>query len=190
MLSRVLPESEKWGIDAIHGLVSAERDFGWVPDAMLRVEAIVPPDAERMKGLAERLKLSNAEAERLKSWAGAPKVEAAATEGALAKTLYRIGRQPMLDRLRLSLASARARAASEDGALIEAGGYSRLLKYAESWTAPKFPLKGADLQAIGVPAGPEMGKLLKRLEEEWVEADFRLDGGALLERAARYFAKD
>ena len=33
-----------------------------------------------------------------------------------------------------------------------------------------------------------MGKLLKRLEEEWVEADFRLDGDALLERAASYAA--
>ncbi len=31
-----------------------------------------------------------------------------------------------------------------------------------------------------------MGKLLKRLEDEWVEADFRPDGGALLERAAKY----
>jgi poly(A) polymerase len=186
VLTKVLPESEKWGIDAIHGLVSAERDFGWAPDAMLRVEAIVPPDAERMKALAERLKLSNAEAERLTSWASAPGAEPSATEGGLAKTLYRIGRQPMLDRLRLSLASARARAASDDAALIEAGGYSRLLKFAQTWTAPKFPLKGADLQGIGVPAGPAMGKLLKRLEEEWIEAGFRPDGGALLERAAKY----
>jgi poly(A) polymerase len=186
VLTKVLPESEKWGIDAIHGLVSAERDFGWAADAMLRVEAIVPPDAERMKALAERLKLSNAEAERLTSWASAPGVEPAATESGLAKTLYRIGRQPMLDRLRLSLASARARAASDDAALIEAGGYSRLLKFAQTWEAPKFPLKGADLQKIGVPAGPAMGKLLKRLEEEWIEAGFRPDGGALLERAAKY----
>ena len=84
------------------------------------------------------------------------------------------------------MASARARAAESNDALIEAGGYSRLLKFAEKWTAPKFPLKGADLQAIGLPAGPEMGKLLKRLEEEWVEADFKLDDGALIERAAKY----
>ena len=69
-------------------------------------------------------------------------------------------------------------------ALVEAGGYSRLLTFAEKWTAPKFPLKGADLQAIGMPAGPDMGKLLKRLEEDWIESGFRLDRGALLERAA------
>ena len=64
-----------------------------------------------------------------------------------------------------------------------------MLKFAETWKSPKFPLKGADLQKIGMPDGPEMGKLLKRLEEEWVEADFRLDGGALLERAARHLPR-
>ena len=186
VLTKVLPESEKWGIDAIHGLVAAERDLGWTADALLRLEAMVPPDAERMVALAERLKLSNAEAERLKSWALAPKIEPDGAESDLAKKLYRGGRQAIVDRLRLALASARARAAESNDALIEAGDYSRLLKFAEKWTAPKFPLKGADLQAIGLPAGPEMGKLLKRLEEEWVEADFKLDDGALIERAARY----
>ena len=53
VLSKVLPESEKWGIDSIHGLVAAERDLGWAADAMLRLEAIVPPDAERMQALAD-----------------------------------------------------------------------------------------------------------------------------------------
>jgi poly(A) polymerase len=190
VLTKALPESEKWGIDAIHGLVAAERDLGWTADALLRLEAIVPPDVGRMAALAERLKLSNAEAERLEAWAGAPQLAPAATESELAKKLYRSGRQPLLDRLRLALASARARAVTDNGALVEAGGYSRLLKFVDKWTAPKFPLKGVDLQKIGVPAGPEMGKLLKRLEEEWVEADFRLDGGALLERAATHREKD
>ena len=189
VLSKVLPESEKWGIDAIHGLVAAERDLGWAADAMLRLEAIVPPDAKRMQVLAERLRLSNVEAERLKLWALAPKIEPGSSESDLARKLYRCGRQPIVDRLRLALASARARASESNDALVEAGGYSRLLKFAAKWTATKFPLKGADLQAIGVAAGPEMGKLLKRLEEEWVEADFRLDSGALLERAARHLSK-
>jgi poly(A) polymerase len=190
VLTKTLPESEKWGIDAIHGLVKAERDLGWQPDPLLRLEAIVPSDAQRMQVLAERLKLSNADAERLKSWTLAPKIEPGGSESELSKKLYRSGRQPILDKLRLALASARGKGIESNDALIEAGGYSRLLKFAEKWTAPKFPLKGADLQAIGVPTGPEMGKLLKRLEEEWVEADFRPDGGALLERAARHLSKD
>jgi poly(A) polymerase len=189
VLTKALPESEKWGIDAIHGLVAAERDLGWAADALLRLEAVVPPDAERTRLLAERLKLSNAEAERLKEWASAPKIEPAMTESTLARRLYRNGRQPAIDRLKLSLASARARAVTDNDALVEAGGYSRLLKFAEKWTAPKFPLKGSDLQKIDVPNGPGMGKLLKRLEEEWIEADFRPGGDALLERAAKYHSE-
>jgi poly(A) polymerase len=185
VLTKALPESEKWGIDAIHGLVKAEQDLGWQPDPLLRLEAMVPPDAERMQALAERLKLSNADAERLKSWALAPKIEPGGTESDLAKKLYRSGRQPILDWLKLSLASARVKGIESNDALVEAGGYSRLLKFSEKWTVPKFPLKGADLQAIGVPTGPEMGKLLKRLEEEWVESDFKPDSGALRERAAQ-----
>ena len=142
-----------------------------------------------MQALAERLKLSNAEG-------GAAEAVGAGAEDRAGRHGKRTGEEALPRRAaadrRPAAACAgfgaqHARSKSND-ALIEAGGYSRLLKFAEEWKAPKFPLKGADLQAIGMPDGPEMGKLLKRLEEEWVEADFRLDGGALLERAARHLA--
>ena len=190
VLTKVLPESEKWGIDALHGLVSAERDLGWAADALLRIEAIVPPDDGRMAVLAERLRLSNADAGRLKSWAAAPVMEPETIESDLARQLYRLGQQPVLDRLKLALASARAKALTDDGALLQAGGYARQLKFSEKWKAPQFPLKGADLQGVGMQAGPEMGKLLKRLEEEWLEAGFAPDRGALLGRAAKYLAEE
>ncbi len=37
---------------------------------------------------------------------------------------------------------------------------------------PPFPLKAADLQAVGVPAGPELGQTLNELKEWWIDADF------------------
>ncbi|MEM1365144.1 MAG: CCA tRNA nucleotidyltransferase, partial [Pseudomonadota bacterium] len=37
VLNMVLPESEKWGIDAVHGLVEAGRGQGWEPDPLLRL---------------------------------------------------------------------------------------------------------------------------------------------------------
>ena len=190
VLTKVLPESEKWGIDAIHGLVAAERDLGWGADALLRLEAMVPPDAERMQALAERLKLSKAEAGRLRMGIGAEDRACRHRKRIWPRKLYRSDRQADYSTgCGSRLASARARAVESNDALLEAGGYARLLKFAERWKAPKFPLKGADLQTIGCADGPEMGKLLKRLEEEWVEADFRLDSGALLERAARHLPK-
>lgn len=185
VLTAALPESEKWGIDAVHGLTRAEKDLGWAADPMLRLEAIVPPDAARMKTLAERLRFSTAEADRLRYWALSTAVEPKTTEGELAKRLYRGNRQGFVDRLRLSLAGARVRAVEDNNALLEAGGFSRLLAFALKWEKPVFPLKGADLTALGATPGPKLGEILKNLEAEWIEAGFAPDRDALLERAAK-----
>lgn len=184
VLTSVLPETEKWGIDAIHALTRAEKDLGWTPDPLLRLEAIVPPDAARLKTLAERLRFSVSDASRLRRWALTAPVEPKTTEAELAKRLYRGDHQGLVDRLRLSLASARGRAVEDNDALLEAGGFSRLLAFAGKWKKPDFPLKGADLTTLGASPGPKLGATLKNLENEWVESGFALDRGALLERAA------
>ncbi|RWO52469.1 CCA tRNA nucleotidyltransferase [Mesorhizobium sp.] len=184
VLTSVLPESEKWGIDAIHALTRAEKDLGWTLDPLLRLEAIVPPDAARMKTLAERLRFSVSDAGRLRQWALTAPVGPKTTEAELAKRLYRGDRQGLVDRLRLSLASARARAVEDNDALLEAGGFSRLLAFAGKWKKPDFPLKGADLTRLGASPGPKLGATLKNLENEWIESGFALDRGALLNRAA------
>ena len=184
VLTAILPESEKWGIDAIHGLVRAERDLGWSAEPLMRLAAIVPPDAPRMAALAQRLKLANAERDRLVAWAATPQIDHTASETELARLAYRAGRAGFDDRLRLALASARARAFTDDTAMIEAGGYYRLKKFLDGWTMPEFPLGGADLIAIGIPAGPKMGNALRDLEEIWIDSGFVLDRDALLARAA------
>ncbi len=189
VLSRVLPESEKWGIDAIHGLVRTGSDLGWSPDALLRLEAMMPPDAARMKALAGRLRLSTAESSRLQRWALTEPVAATTPEAVLARALYRGDPQGIVDRLRLSLAAARTRAAEDDGAMMEAGGLSRLLAFADKWQRPVFPVKGADLAALGMAAGPALGETLKALETVWIESGFALGREALLERARRAIAK-
>ena len=77
------------------------------------------------------------------------------------------------------------RAVEDNDALLEAGGFSRLLAFALKWEKPVFPLKGADLTALGATPGPKLGEILKNLETEWIEAGFAPDRGALLERAAK-----
>jgi poly(A) polymerase len=185
VLSRVLPESEKWGIDTIHSLAKAERDLGWAPDPMLRLEAIVPPDSVRLTEMAARLKLSRAETERLLAWARTEPIAASASEAELAKKLYRGAPIAIIDRLRLSLAAARGRAMEDNQALAEAGRFSHLLNHAEKWRKPIFPVKGADLAEIGMKQGPELGAALKGLEAAWIESGFALDRGALIARAAQ-----
>ena len=184
VLTAVLPESEKWGIDAIHGLVAAERDLGWAVDPLLRIAAIVPPDGERMAALGARLKLSNADADRLVNWAEAGAVAPTTGDAAMRKMIYRGNAEALKDRVSLALAAARARATADDQALIEAGGHARLLRLIETWQVPSLPISGGNLLALGVQPGPEVGRLLGRLEDAFVDSDFRLDRDALIKRAA------
>ena len=65
VLSQLLPESDKWGIDLLADLVAGESEHGWPIDPIGRLMAMVPPDRERVDGLAARLKLPNAARERL-----------------------------------------------------------------------------------------------------------------------------
>lgn len=181
VLNAVLPESEKWGIDSVGPLIAAEKALDWTPDPMLRLMAMVPPDAERMRGLAGRLKMSRAEAERLVKWAEAPVVKPTMAITALDRLLYRTGVEPLTDRIRLSLVSARSRTESDPAALTDTAGHSRHLARALAWERPVFPVSGADLIAKGVKPGPEMGTQLAALEERWIESNFALDKEALLD---------
>jgi len=185
VLTQILPETEKWGIDAVPGLIAAERALGWPADPMLRLMGMLPPDAVRLAAMAARLRLSRAETERLAAWATAPSPAPETSATAFARLLYRHGDGPLRDRLRLALAAARAQAAADDKALVAAGGHARLLKQLEGWERPVFPVRGADLQAAGIAAGKPLGDALRRLEAEWVDSGFALDRDALLSRVAR-----
>ena len=185
VLTRVLPESEKWGIDAVPGLIDAESAEGWKPDPLLRLAAIVPPDAKRLAGLAERLRLSNAEAERLQAWARADAPAAACGEAELARMAFRGEVSGLTDRMRLSLAGAQAKSDRDTSAR-----YRRLLDFLSSWERPVMPLTGNDLLAAGLMPGKSLGTILKSLESEWVESNFSLNRGALLKRAAELVAQN
>lgn len=185
VLAIVLPESDKWGIDALPGLIETEGANGWPADPLLRLEAIVPPETDRVSQMAERLKFSRAEAARLERWAETSLPPADLSRPSFRKLLYRADRQGMEDRLKLALAAARTRAQQDQAAFAEARGYTRLLKELSNWARPVFPLGGKDLVAIGMRPGRRVGVLLARLEEEWVESGFTLTRDALIERATR-----
>ncbi len=185
VLNLVLPESEKWGIDAIHGLVRTQSDLGWQADPLLRLESLVPPDAVRMEELGKRMKMSNAERARLEAWARADAVKPGLSEQALKKAIYRGSKQALLDRIRLAYAAARREAVGSDEAMIRAGGVARLLDAAEHYDAPVFPITGGDLLARGIEKGPGLGETLRSLETLWIDSCFSLDREALLRKLDR-----
>jgi tRNA nucleotidyltransferase/poly(A) polymerase len=167
VLQKALPES--WGIDAVHRLVAAEKTEAWSPDALLRLEAIIPPHRARIDALIERLRLSRSEAARLHAWAAAPEVDPSVQDLALAELLYRHGQQGVTDRLRHALARE-----LEAGHAEARDHLHKLLDFAERWQRPTFPVTGKDLVAAGLPPGPEVGERLRQLEEQWIGSGFAL----------------
>ena len=182
VLTEILPESEKWGIDAIPGLIAAERALGWPVDPLLRLAAIVPPDAERLAALAERLRLSNAEARVLSDWAKASPVADDLADTAFDRMLYQQGATGYLVQLKLAVASNRGRAEGDLEAMKRTGRLSALLARAQRWEKPAFPLSGADLLAAGFEPGRRVGEALSILERQWLDSNFTLDRATLLAR--------
>ncbi|KQO82180.1 CCA tRNA nucleotidyltransferase [Rhizobium sp. Leaf262] len=182
VLTQILPETEKWGIDAIHGLVAAEQALGWKPDALVRLAAIVPTDVERVEAMTFRLRMSNAEGKRLKQWASSPVVDPAMTDAAFDRLLYRQGVEGVVLRLKLALAAARADVSAGEAAMQKIARFSTLLERAQKFQRPIFPLTGADVLAAGVVPGPRVGVILSELEEKWIEFNFSMDRAALTAR--------
>lgn len=189
VLTEILPETEKWGIDAIPELVAAERAFSWTPDPLLRLAAIVPPDAERLEAMAARLRLSKAEAAYFSRFANAPVIPANTVDAALDRLLYRHGAEGICTRLRLALASARRKSENDPALLAETASFQRLLKRTDAWKRPSFPLTGADVLKAGLPAGPRVGEILGELETLWVERNFSLDRANLVARLETIVAR-
>ncbi|MFK0162378.1 CCA tRNA nucleotidyltransferase [Rhizobium sp. NPDC090279] len=182
ILTEVLPETEKWGIDAIPGLVAAEQALGWQAEPLLRLAAIIPPDAARLAKLAERLRLSKAEGAYLQAWANAPAVKDDISEAAFDRLLYRHDPSGVAVRLKLALSVARSKAEGDFQEMARVARLGRLLARMAKWKKPAFPLNGADALAAGVSAGPRVGELLGRLEQEWLDGNFAMKRASLLAR--------
>ncbi len=154
--------------------------LGLEPDAIRRLGALavmVNEDAER---LAERLRLSNAEAERLLRLESWWRIAPEGGERAARVLLYRLGSRSFADRV--LLAWSRAQAGAADAAWRE------LACLPQHWTAPDFPLKSADFTRLGVQPGPALGAAMRAAKEAWIAADFPSTENeieAIAERAAR-----
>lgn len=183
ILGIILPETEKWGIDAFRPLIETERVMRLPPDPLLRLFSIVPRDEVRLKKMAERLRFSKLEKTRLMDFARISPIKYNSSDIEIKKLVYHHGKQAVLDELTLALSNARAHALSNDNALVEASHYTRLRKLTEQYDIPVFPLTGKDLLPLGITEGPAIGHKLKALEKRWVESGFLLDRKALLDLA-------
>jgi len=149
-------------------LIAIEARRGGDPDALLRLAALcvrIEEDAERLR---ERLRLSNAEFERLailgQALPGLHGLSSPPPFGALRVLLFERRRRGAFDALTLAHADSGAPA---DDWRFE-GAYRFLAEAPE----PTLPITGADILARGVAHGQRVGATLKTLEALWIRAGF------------------
>jgi poly(A) polymerase len=167
VMARVLPG--RVALEDLERLLDAWPDA----DPVLRLAALLRDGGDdRIEPLTARLKLSNAQAERLTQLLVTPLPDLAAPLEQQRLTIYRLGAAPVRDLVRLAVARGK-------GNPTDAAPWLRL---AECWAAPDFPLTGADVLARGLQPGPEVGHLLAAVRGWWEGLDFQPDRGACLAR--------
>jgi len=153
-------------------MVKLEAALALAADPVRRLGALgisVVEDAERLR---ERLRLTNAEHERLASMAdGWWQISTSGSEHEARVLLYRLGGAGFTDRVLLAWTRAPQGAADPT--------WHALATLPARWSAPAFPLKAADFMARGVPKGPRLGAALAAAEEAWIAAGFPADAPAV-----------
>lgn len=148
-------------------MAKAEAALGMTPDATRRLGALgvwIAEDAERLR---QRLRLFNAEHERLAALDGWWRISPAMGEAAARELIYAIGPAHFTERVLLAWARSWNGARNAE--------WHVLATLPRRWSAPVFPLKAADFIARGVEKGPSLGAALARAEEAWIKAGFPME---------------
>ena len=154
ILAPVLPEITAARLPVLARLLAAEIDAAIAPHWIRRLAALLPPDPAIADTIAARLRLSKAERRRLglavRAWSGGDPLPQAWADGAEAVT----------DRLLVAGEATSARQVAD-------------------WQRPRFAVSGRDLLARGIAAGPEVSRLLGRIEAGWIAAGFPSDAASM-----------
>jgi poly(A) polymerase len=116
-------------------------------DPLRRMAALIPALPTLAETVAARLRLSKQQRARLVC---------------AAQRRHGDGEQPRALAYREGMACARDR-------LLLAGADLAALR---DWEVPQFPLKGGEIVARGVAAGPEVARIMQAVEQRWINEEF------------------
>jgi len=144
VMAHILPEAEP---KALATLIMQEHRNSIAPDPIRRLAALLPAEPQLAEQVAARFRLSGAQRKRLVTAAQ----REVGREGNARALAYRLGREQALDRL-----------------LLTGGDIGPI----EGWDIPTFPLKGGEIVAAGVQAGPQVARILQTVERRWIAECF------------------
>jgi poly(A) polymerase len=163
-------------------LAAIESQIGRTADPVLRLAALAVEVSEDADRLQRRLRLSGEEhAKLLFASTRTPAIDPSIPEVAAKAALYHHSADEY--RCRVLLAWARSQAS------ISARSWQRRLELPDRWQPPEFPISGADVIALGVPAGPRVGCLLGAIEAWWIARNFQASRSELLRRLEKLARK-
>ncbi|PKP99925.1 MAG: polynucleotide adenylyltransferase [Alphaproteobacteria bacterium HGW-Alphaproteobacteria-13] len=149
----LLPELAADHADALDRLVGNETAAGASPAPLRRLSALLPADPAMADQVASRLRLSTRQRKHLAAVAG----HRGDTARPARQLAHAVGIEAARDVHLLSDDRAAALAA---------------LRTLDGWDVPMLPVKGGDVIARGVTAGPDVARILKAVEAAWVAEDF------------------
>lgn len=150
ILRSVVPEIGADGVERLAALVPREAAAEETPAPLRRLAALLPRDPAVGEAVGARLKLSNKARKRI-ALALADEPGGTSHE----ELAYRIGVQGAVDRMLLS-------------ADVRPADIARMAQ----WESPRFSMRGGDLIALGIEAGPDVARALRALEEQWIAEGF------------------
>lgn len=145
----LLPELDAGFAVALDRLIANERAAAATIAPLRRLAALLPTDAAITEQVASRLRLSTRQRKHLAALGG----HRADIERPIRQLAHAIGVE-----------------AARDVHLL--AGDPAAIGALSGWTVPQLPLKGGDIVARGIAAGPEVARILKAVEAEWVAEDF------------------
>lgn len=147
-----LPEISTNAVNRLSRLIEREQRAFIPVKAGRRLSALLPDDRNLVDLVSARLKLSNK-----------ARVEMAARLHDLAPQIGTA--RPLAYRQGIAIAT--------DIILLHGGDdWCEALQQLDGWLPPSFPVKGGELVAMGLNAGPEVASTLQRSEQQWIDEGF------------------
>jgi poly(A) polymerase len=153
VFAQFLPELDDKAIEKLESVVSRETQHNLDISLAARLLTLLPRDAVAVDKVSARLKLSNRLREQLLHRVSAE----LPTESNVREIAYRWGMNCAIDVVNLY---------ASDSIFVKC--IARLT----GWSVPVFEIKGGDVIAMGVPAGPTVAKTLQILEQYWIDQEF------------------
>ncbi len=174
LLTELLPVVPR--LSTLQRLMAIESQRTLSPSGILRLAASTIGIDEDAAHLHRRLKLSASELQVLQRAGASSGHPFSLAHADLQRRLYQRGHVVFSEQTLLAWARS--------GARPDDANWSNALTLPGRWTAPKLPVGGADLVALGLPPGPRIGVILAAFEAWWMAAGFPSDQQLIANRLA------